>query len=347
MTELHKGHAGAVETSLADFLAAHGHGGQALESLAADASARRYHRLPGEGLLLMEDRTDPTGFAAYLRLSRFLNGVGLSAPRVIAADSGQGLALIEDFGDQTYAACLAAGRDETQLYELAIDALLHLHHQKAALLPEQPRYDRETHLRELQIFCDWFAPAIAPDVDRESFSASFLGLWSQALTPLAERFDTLVLRDFHVDNLMLLEGRSGVARCGLLDFQDGVIGPCEYDLVSLLQDARRDLASGLEAVLLARYLDGAPAHLGAPADIRHRYALLGAQRHARILGVFVRLCQRDAKPRYLDYMPRVLAQFEQALGDAGLGEIAALLDRDLPDWQIKGRKLALGRDVDR
>ncbi len=314
------------------FLARHGMDRFALEKFEADASPRQYFRVKGEGLLLMEERHDPVGFAAYLRLSHHLNVLGLSAPKVFGADPSNGLALVEDFGDGTYAACLGRGYDETALYTLAVEALLHLHHDARGKEVDQPGYGLSVQLDELKTFSDWFVPAAAPGIDKDQFSQRLLSLWHDALAPVVKRFDTLVLRDFHVDNLMFLDRRSGIARCGLLDFQDGVLGPCEYDLVSLLQDARRDLSNGLEQRLLSFYVANAPGHLGSPDDIRHRYALLGAQRHARILGVFVRLYLRDAKPRYLTFVPRVLKQFRTALADAGLVDIATLLDAELPDW---------------
>ncbi|WP_299356505.1 phosphotransferase [uncultured Shimia sp.] len=321
----------------------HGLERSVLKQFEADASPRRYYRVQGEGILLMEDRQDQVGFAAYLRLSHHLNVLGLSAPRVFGADPSHGLALVEDFGDSTYAACLASGHDEAALYKLAVEGLLHLHRDPKGREVDQPKYDMSVYLDELRIFTDWFVPAIAPEIDKQTFTQSFLALWRDALTPVANSFDTLVLRDFHVDNLMLLEDRTGVARCGLLDFQDGILGPCEYDLVSLLQDARRDLGAGLEGQLLDYYVENAPSHIGAENDIRHRYALLGAQRHARILGVFVRLFQRDAKPRYLKFIPRVLAQFQTALVDADLTAITSFLDAELPGWADKA--LMLDRDL--
>lgn len=322
-------------------LAAHALDRAALEPMPGDASSRRYFRARGRGLLLMEERSDPVGFDAYLRVSRHLRALGLSAPEVVGAEPRAGLALIEDFGDLTYTACLARGDDEAALYALAVDVLLALHGEARAAEIAQPPYTVARLLDELDIFADWFAPAVAPDgADLAAFKAEARALWAAALAPVATAPRTLVLRDFHVDNLMLLEGREGVARCGLLDFQDAVIGPPEYDLVSLLQDARRDLAPGLEADCLARYLAAAPEAQGTEAEIRHRYHLLGAQRHARILGVFVRLDRHFGKPRYLGFLPRVVSQLETALREAGLDEIAALLDRALPGWAERGRALA-------
>ncbi|WP_201745109.1 aminoglycoside phosphotransferase family protein [Aidingimonas lacisalsi] len=332
----------ALAPTATRFLARHGHAHARLEPLASDASPRRYFRLPEAGLLLMEDRDDPIGFAAYLRLSHHLNALGLSAPVVHGADPDHGLALVEDFGHRTYTTCLSTGEDERTLYALAVDALLHLHRHTGATQVSQPVYDMTTLLDELDIFSDWYAPAIAPDMDHPTFARQFRTLWAQALAPMARQVETLVLRDFHVDNLMLLPQRKGVARCGLLDFQDAVLGPCEYDLVSLLQDARRDLAPGLEERMLARYINGAPARLGDATAIRHRYALLGAQRHARIAGVFLRLNRLHGKSRYLTYLPRVLGQLESSLAGAGLTDITNFLNTHLPGWQAKGTALGDG-----
>jgi len=329
---------------IAAFLARHGLANARLEPLVGDASARRYFRLPEKGLLLMEDRKDLVGFAAYVRLSRHLLSLGLSAPRVHGADPSNGLGLVEDFGAGTYSKCLSEGASEAGLYGLAVDALLHLHHDAHGAQVACPQFDMATYLAELDIFAQWFAPAVSPSLDQSRFSETFRALWVEALALLQDNALTLVLRDFHVDNLMYLPERTGVSRCGLLDFQDGILGPCEYDLVSLLQDARRDLASGLEEALLGQYITKAPAYLGGEAAIRQRYSLLGAQRHARIAGVFLRLCRRDGKANYLAFLPRVLRQLDTALTDAGLTDIKDFLTSELPGWSAKGT--ALGQRAD-
>lgn len=322
-----------IPDSARAFLERHGFGDARLQPLEADASPRRYFRVGNHVALLMEDGQDPGGFVSYLQLSEHLTGLGLSAPRVLHASPGECLALIEDFGDETYTRRLEGGANEGELYRLAVDVLLKLHHDPGGAKIDRPDYDLSTHLDELSIFSDWFAPAVAPGLDAGAFDREFRALWTEALAPVKDRRDTLVLRDFHVDNLMLLEERSGPARCGLLDFQDAVLGPCEYDLVSLLQDARRDLAPGLEGEMLDHYCGNAPASLGDGREVRRRYNILGAQRHARILGVFVRLCRRDGKPRYLDFIPRVAGQYQTALLEAGLDTIGEFLDARLPDWR--------------
>lgn len=322
------------------FLARHGMSDVALERLPADASARSYCRLPGQGKLLMEDRSDPVGYAAFVRLARHLKGLGLSAPRVFGSDPAAGLALIEDFGTNTYGRLLAQGHDERALYELAIDALVHLHGHPDAADVSVPAYDLEMLLEELSRFSHWFVPEFAPELGFEAFDTRFRELWTTALASIEHAPKTLVLRDFHVDNLMLLDDRPGVAACGLLDFQDGVIGAGVYDLASLLQDARRDLAPGLEAAMLERYLDKTPPALGTRAAILHRYHLMAAQRHTRLMGQFIRLRKRDGKPGYLKFMPRVAAQMQAALDAAGLSDISDFLDASLPGWRESGEKLA-------
>jgi aminoglycoside/choline kinase family phosphotransferase len=329
-----------LKKPIATFLAQHGHSGADLVALPSDASPRRYFRLAGADRLLMEDRTDHVGFAAFIRLARHLNGLGLSAPRVVGADPTVGLALIEDFGTATYGKLLGAGRDEKALYELAIDALVHLHSAPTATAITVPAYDVALILDEVSIFSQWFVPVFAPLIDVVGFEATFRDLWGRALAPVLDAPKALVLRDFHVDNLMLVEGRKGVSACGLLDFQDGVLGPAEYDLMSLLQDARRDLADGLEDAMLRRYLDAAPSSCGTEDTILQRYYLLAAQRHTRLMGLFPRLNIRDNKPGYLNFMPRVAAQLHVAMRMANLSEISDFLDTTLPGWCDAGPAMA-------
>lgn len=329
-----------LDPPIASFLARHGQAAAQVSALPGDASARRYFRLTDTGLLLMDDRTDPVGFAAFLRLARHLSSLGLSAPRVVGADPAVGLALIEDFGTATYGNLLTSGHDETELYELAIDALVHLHSQPTAIEVTVPAYDRAVLLEEVSRFSHWFVPAFRPDLDASVFDARFSRLWDTAFAPLDGQLNALVLRDFHIDNLMLLTDHQGVARCGLLDFQDGVRGAGEYDLMSLLQDARRDLAPGLEQAMLDRYLTAIPDRCGSADEILHRYHLLAAQRHTRLAGQFLRLCKRDGKPGYLAFMPRVMRQMQTALEAANLYDITDFIDQTLPGWRDAGPALS-------
>jgi len=325
-----------LQPPVAALLARHGLARAAIEPLQSDASARRYFRLPNDNLLLMDDRTDPESFRSYIAIARHLRALGLSAPHVVGIDAATCIALIEDFGTQTYSNLLARGYDESALYRLATDALIHLHRHPDATGITLPEYSVDVLLDELEIFVDWFASGMMNEDTLKTFRQTFRRLWNVALQPIVDAPRTLVLRDFHVDNLMLINGRDGITACGILDFQDAVIGAGEYDLVSLLQDARRDVPEETETAMLARYIDLVPDGFGTPDDIRRRYYLLGAQRHARIIGVFIRLFVRDGKPGYLRFMPRVLRQLDKALADAGLSDIAACLHDYLPDWQLRG-----------
>ncbi|WP_334173918.1 phosphotransferase [Pseudoxanthobacter sp.] len=303
--------------------------GGALVALPSDASPRRYFRLPGA--LLMDAGAGAADFPPFLAIAAHLKRLGLSAPAILAADAARGLAVIEDFGADTFTRLLAAGRAEAPLYELAVDALAALHTAPQATGIAVPAYDLGPLREELEMFTGWFVPAVAPGLDAGAFADRFLGLWQQKLAGVATVREALVLRDYHVDNLMVVAGRSGVAACGLLDFQDALLGSAAYDLVSLTQDARRDLTPGLEPALVSRYLAARPDL--DPAAFTAGYWLLAAHRHTKIAGNFERLSKRDGKHGYLVHIPRVLRLLDRALGEAGLTDIRALMDAHLPGWR--------------
>jgi len=304
-------------------------------ALAADASTRRYFRLAGSSpaQLLMDVEPHSPDLPVFVQVSHYLNSIGLSAPRVLCSNQTSGLSLIEDFGTQTYTNLLNSGADETALYALAVDVLIRLHSvsvtEKAAV-PVLPHYDLPALMSEVKLFSDWYAPNAGWLEDGDGFSGAFQQLWQQALCNVAHSTDTLVLRDFHVDNLMIISGRSGVAACGLLDFQDALIGSCAYDLVSLCQDARRDLSDGLEDVLIQRYLSAMP-QLDSERFLAE-YWLLAAQRHTKVAGIFQRLSQRDGKHQYLVHQPRVQRLLQRALQRAGLQAISELLEKNIAGW---------------
>jgi len=303
------------------------------QALVADASTRRYFRLPSTPFgpcLLMDDPGDSDSFDKYIRIADHLLALGLSAPVVHAYDHATGLALIEDFGEGTYTNLLKQGQDEAGLYALAIDTLVALHDSDTGRKIDLPSYDMDKLIREVMLFADWFAPLVCAPRDRAPFRRDFEALWRAALVSVADRREVLVLRDYHVDNLMQLPGRDGVAACGLLDFQDGLIGAAAYDVMSLTQDARRDLSPGFGDRLLERYF-AARAGLDR-VDFLRAYHLLAAQRHAKVAGIFQRLSQRDGKHHYLRHIPRVLKLLDRALREAGLADLRALQDDYLPGW---------------
>ena len=316
---------------IAGFLAATGWGAAERRLLAGDASFRRYHRLEAPPLraVLMDAPPPQEDVRPFLAIARLLRGLGFSAPGILAEDVALGLLLLEDFGDATYTRLLAQGAAEEPLYALAVDLLVALHRGfDPRDAPGIPAYDDQRLLAEAALLVDWYLPAVSGRPLAPRLREEYLALW-RGLLPLARAVpESLVLRDYHVDNLMLLEGRDGLAACGLLDFQDAVIGPVTYDLVSLLEDARRDVPPDLAEAMLRRYLAAFPDF--DPAAFAASYAVLGAQRNCKIVGIFTRLCQRDGKAGYLAFIPRVWRLIEGDLRHPALAPVADWLDRHLP-----------------
>lgn len=316
----------------ADFLATTGWGGIAAKPLAADASFRRYYRLVDHDrqVVLMDAPPPHEDVRPYVAVAGLLRELGLSAPEIYAEDVRRGFLLIEDFGDDVYTRLLADGGDETALYALAVDTLIALHRAVAAVkAPTMPPYDEERLSAEAALLVDWYAPAVLGTAVPSAARAEYLGCWRVALSQLDWPAPTVVLRDYHVDNLMLLRGRAGVRGCGLLDFQDAVIGLPAYDLVSLLEDARRDVSAPLRALMTERYLAAFP-DCDRGAFLRSG-AILAAQRNCKILGIFTRLWRRDGKPAYLPHIPRVWRLLEDELArEPALRPIADWLGRHLP-----------------
>jgi len=316
---------------MAAFLDTCGWGGVVPMPLAGDASFRRYHRLQRNGrrAVLMDAPPPQEDVTPYIAVSTLLRDLGFSAPEVFAEDRAGGFLLIEDFGDGTYTRLLDHGADERALYSLAVDTLVEL--QRAVErcgAPYLPPYDVPRLLAEAALLVDWYMPAVLGSPLSEASREEFLALWQAILPQATLSRDTLVLRDYHVDNLMLLQDRSGVRSCGLLDFQDAVCGPPSYDLVSLLEDARRDVPAELRRTMIERYLAAFPA-LDRPAFHRSA-AILAVQRNCKILGIFTRLWRRDGKPGYLAHIPRIWRLLEQDLRHPALAPIAQWLDRHLP-----------------
>jgi aminoglycoside/choline kinase family phosphotransferase len=306
-----------------DFLAEHGWGGAAILPLAGDASFRRYFRVveTGRQAVLMDAPPEHEDCRPFLAVAEHLHRIGFAAPKIYAADTARGLVLLEDFGDARMAEVLAASPSrEPGIYRDAIDLLALLHRHPAGTLPP---YDLPTLRREADLLVDWYAPALGLSVDHEGWAAA----WEAVLTPLLDQPPVTVLRDYHAENVMLLDGRSGLDALGLIDFQDALAGHPAYDLVSMLQDARRDVPEAIEAAMLQRY--AAAAAVTDRAAFEAAYAVLGAQRNSKILGIFTRLWKRDGKPRYLSYQPRVWGYLERDLTHPALAPVAAWFDLNI------------------
>ena len=308
-----------------EFLERHGWGGAEIRPLAGDASFRRYFRVHGEGgtAVLMDAPPEHEDIGPFLTVAGHLLDRGFAPPRPLAIDRERGLLLLEDFGDDRVAPLLREAPDrERQVYESAVDTLARLGAQPA---PEDlARYDDEAMSREVLLFTEWYAPALAMEVDEPSYLPAWREAWADVLRIVAHN-PVLVLRDYHADNLMVLPGRSEL---GLLDFQDALAGHPGYDLVSLLQDARRDVSPELEEEMIARYV--AAANVAEPELFRAHYEVLGAQRNTKILGIFTRLWKRDGKPFYPTMHPRIWGYLERNLAHPALAPVRAWFDSNVP-----------------
>ncbi|MEA2781625.1 MAG: N-acetylmuramate 1-kinase [Rhodospirillaceae bacterium] len=322
------------DRDIADFLAGHGWGAAERRPLSGDASFRRYERLAlgGRSAVLMDAPPPRENVRPFLAIGRLLREAGFAVPAVYAVDESAGLLLLEDLGDDTYTRLLARGFAERRLYELAVDLLIALHRRlPAERLTGLPVFDETRALEGVQRLLDWYWPAVKRTAAPDSAAADFSAAW-RAVLPLWDRVPGgLVLYDYHVDNLMLLPGRDGIAAIGVLDFQDAVRGPQIFDLVSLIDDARRDVPAELAALLIERYLAAFPEL--DRAGFAAAYALSGAQRHTRIIGTFTRLLRRDGKAGYLRFIPRVWRQLEARLGHPALAPLADWFAEHLPPEQ--------------
>lgn len=308
---------------LESFLAAAGWAGATVEPLAGDASFRRYFRIrrpSGQTAMLMDAPPPHEDPGPFLRAARWLDGNGMRAPLILAEKPDRGFVLLEDFGDARMRDYLDQWPDdELTIYKAAVDALVQLHD-----LPPGPflDYSMSEYQRETRLFIDWYCTAQRLYVDVAGFTAAWEAVLGEMLP--RQRPGVTVLRDYHAENVMLL---GSLEKQGLLDFQDALAGHRAYDLVSLLQDARRDVSPELEAAMFDHYLrtTGIDAELFL-AD----YARLGAQRNTKIVGIFVRLWKRDGKSRYLDMIPRVWALLERDLSHPALEPVAAWFDANIP-----------------
>ena len=306
------------------FLAAAGWGGAAVEPLPGDASFRRYFRIrkdSGDTAMLMDAPPPNEDPGPFLRAARWLDANGMRAPRILAEKPERGLVLLEDFGQARMRDYLDQWPDdETTVYKGAVDALVTLHD-----LPPGPflDYSMSEYQREAKLFIDWYCTARNLYVDASSYAAAWEAVLGELLP--RQRPGVTVLRDYHAENIMLL---GALERQGLLDFQDALVGHPAYDLVSLLQDARRDVSPQLEGAMFDHYV----ARTGVDQEtFLADYARLGAQRNAKIVGIFVRLWRRDGKPRYLDLIPRVWALLERDLTHPALAPVADWFNANIPD----------------
>ena len=315
-----------LPAGLDEFLETAGWHGAEIEPLPGDASFRRYFRVrSGDDHAMLMDAPPPhEDPGPFLHVGKWRTGQGLRAPQILAEAPERGLVLIEDFGHDRMRDWLEVNpAEERRAYRDAIDALVNLHK-----CPPGPfeSYTLETYLREASLFPDWFCKTAGMNVDSMGFATA----WREALGPLLIRQQpgVTVLRDYHAENIMLLGPHGEYSgEQGLIDFQDALVGHPAYDIVSLLQDARRDVSADLEADMLQHYRSRMDVAETFAAD----YAVLGAQRNAKIVGIFTRLWKRDGKERYLPMIPRVWAAMERDLAHPALEPVARWFAANIPD----------------
>ena len=312
-----------LNDSAREFLNATAWSNAACEPLTGDASARKYFRLQKDkqSAVLMDASSVLESVAPFIQISQHLHQLGFSVPAILARSDGKGLLLLEDFGDATFTRLLDNPCEPEKLYTLATDVLIALHQHPQATPKDLRVYHPEKMLEDIGLFLEWRTPTIS-----EAGKAEFKTVWREVL-PLAHQVPaSLLLRDYHVANLMLLPGREGVRQAGLLDFQDAYQGPITYDLVSLLEDARRDVPEELGEKMLARYLARSPA-LDRKA-FETSLAILAALRHTRVLAIFERLSQHEGKHDYKKlYSPRVERLLQRALRHPMLAGVKRWMER--------------------
>jgi tRNA threonylcarbamoyl adenosine modification protein YjeE len=348
------------------FLDESGFGAALRIRMQGDASTRIFERLKldGKAAILMNAPRRPDGppvrdgkpysaiahlaedIVPYVALSSGLRALKLSAPAILHADLDHGLLVMEDLGEDR----IVTGDPPAPIavrYAAAVDLLAALHGRE---LPDTlpvaphldyrlPRYDMAAFLIEAELLLDWYlvkAGAKTGVDDRAAARKEFVALWSKALQPAIAASPTLVLRDYHSPNLLWLAGREDVARIGVLDFQDALIGPPAYDVASLLQDARVNVPESLEMTLLGQYVRARQrqsAESGGEFDTAGfmlLYATLAAQRATKIIGIFARLDRRDGKPQYLRHMPRLWNYLQRSLAHPALAPLNAWYAANVP-----------------
>jgi aminoglycoside/choline kinase family phosphotransferase len=290
--------------------------------LAGDASFRKYYRISKEDkLAVLMDAPFPENPAQFIKIANYLRQHGINSPQIYSYDLDLGFILMEDFGDNTFSRLIAQGHDSQTLYEKAFNVITHLYQNFKDLPCPQfiPVYTADDRLNDCSVFLDWYWPKIFRSPISNDEKERFLNLWKEAFEKAQSLPKTLILRDYHVDNLILLKSND----VGVLDFQDAVWAPCVYELISLLEDARIDVDPVIQEILWKQYLTMFNDSMH--ERIIEGAAILAAGRHTRVIGAFTRLAMRDHKTTYLPHIPRVLRLLRK-----NLNKTPAL--NDLREW---------------
>jgi aminoglycoside/choline kinase family phosphotransferase len=318
-----------MSDAIAWFLSEHGWQGAEAKPLAGDGSVRRYTRikLGARSCLLMECPPE-LSIEPFLNVDALLRRLDISAPEILAASTGAGLALVEDFGDDTFSRLLADGAEEAGLYRLAVDLLIKLHRRATPTdLAALPVFDDDRALDGLYRMLDWYWPAIHGAPASDTVRQEFASAWRAVLSQMRLVPDSIALFDYHTDNLLRLD-RPGIAACGVIDFQDAVQAPVVFDIATLLANDRRAIPDSLRDALIDRYLAAFPA-LDRDGFMT-AFAVKTAHWNTRIVGTFARLLRRDGKLHYQRFMPRVWFLIERYTVYPALEPVAEWYRRHLP-----------------
>jgi len=291
----------------------------------ADASFRIYFRVvtKNNSFMVMDSPPDKEPIDLFVKIGKHLIEQGFNAPKLFKIDLENGFLLLEDFGDNTFTNLLKSGYDSKKLYFLATDLLINLHKSPFITSLAVNPYDIPSYLREVKLLSDWYIPYYYGEMSVKNQS-DWEKIWLKVLGELPMMRSTLVLRDYHAGNIMLLKND----KCGLLDFQDALIGNPAYDLMSLLQDVRLDINKDIVKDNYEYYKKS----MNYGEEFDKSYQILSAQRHAKVLGIFVRLSIRDNKNNYLQYLTRSLLLFEKSLQSPYLLTVKQFLEKNYPDF---------------
>ena len=287
-----------------------------IKKVAGDASFRSYYRVffQEKTFILMFAPPTHEDVAPFIKIDEILVNNGFRAPKILAKNIDLGFILLEDFGDETYSKALQKNiAEEYFLYEKACDALIEI--QKIPLKNiDILHYNHATLFREVMLFIDWYLPWKNHKISLQQIQ-DYKFYWIELFDKLSKKNQALVLRDFHADNLMVLSNQNGFEAVGLLDFQDALIGSCAYDLLSLLEDARRDVDEKNKQKLFDYFISKAKYNR---EDFLVDYEIISLQRNIKILGIFARLHLRDGKNQYINFIPRVKDFVERRLDKTNL-----------------------------
>lgn len=292
--------------------------------LASDASLRTYERLIlGNNRAILMNSPLSEKPERFVFIDKLLREANVHAPEILAFDPENGFMILEDFGDQTFTRLLQQGTNELDLYRKGIDTLIRVQQKISTPIDGIDSYSFERMISEVSLLPDWFGKYVVGGLSDRA-RGSFIEIWGRLLKPLSNLPQSLVLLDYHADNLMI----TPKGDCGVLDFQDARIGPATYDLMSLLEDERRDVPSSIRKELIEHYFAQRP-EIDTPL-VRETLSIMTMQRHTKVIGIFVRLYMRDKKEKYLKMIPLVWELTERHLTNPVFADYRKWLDHYIP-----------------